>query len=67
MGRQQGGGALMLPSWRTNPDAQTTDLAGYGIPCVLQLGSAGCAPHAAPRMAPIATTASRSPSARTAA
>ena len=38
MGRQQGSDALMLPSWRTNPDAQTTDLAGYGIPCVLQLG-----------------------------
>ena len=38
MGRQQDSDALMLPSRRTHPDAQTFDLDGYGIPCVLQLG-----------------------------
>ena len=36
--RQEASDALMLPSSRTNPDAQTVDLEGYGIPCVLQLG-----------------------------
>ena len=36
--RKRGCDPLLLPSRQTNPEAQTVDLAEYGIPCVIQLG-----------------------------
>ena len=38
MRRKKGCDSLLLPSRQTHPEAQTVDLAAYGIPFVLQMG-----------------------------